>query len=126
MMTFEKTVLVLEDEIIVAMDIGDELIDRGWHVTDVVGTLDAAMRAVAAATPDLALLDVNLRGSQSFDLALDLKARGTVVVFLSGNSVNDLPEALRGCAFIEKPVNYDALHSALLAAARPGGTAAAG
>src|SRR5690606_3337859 len=109
-MIAETTVMILEDEALIAMDIGDELRDRGWRVTDVVGTLDAAAQVTQDNAPDLALLDVNLRGVQSFDLALSLQARGTTVVFLSGNTAEDLPDGLRGCTFIPKPVNYDTLH----------------
>jgi len=124
-MISETTVLILEDEAIIAMDIGDELRGRGWHVTDVVGTLDAAERSVQANLPHLALLDVNLRGALSFDLARSLRARGTTVVFLSGNTAEDLPDGMDGCTFIQKPVHYDLLHDALLAAIRPRPGAAA-
>ena len=116
----EKTVLILDDEVLVAIDIGDELADRGWNVTDVVGSLSAAAAAVALARPDLALLDMNLRGQHSFDFARDLIGRGTTVVFLSGNTAQDLPEDLQSCAFLGKPVNYDRLHDTLLSAITAG------
>lgn len=118
-MISDKTILILEDEALVAMDIGDELRDRGWNVADVVGTLDAATRATQANVPDLAILDVNLRGHQSFDLAISLRAKGTTVLFLSGNTADELPDELSGCTFIQKPVQYDTLHDTLLAAIAP-------
>ncbi|MEO0669660.1 MAG: response regulator [Pseudomonadota bacterium] len=112
-MTTEKTVLIVEDEGLVAMDIEDELSDRGWKTVAAVGTIDAAMSALETQVPDLALLDVNLRGTKSFDLALTLRDKGVAVVFLSGNSVNDLPASLQDCAFVQKPVNFDLLQTAL-------------
>jgi DNA-binding response OmpR family regulator len=115
-MISEKSVLILDDEVLVAFDIGDELAHRGWQVSDVVCTLDAAATAIQAKRPDLALLDMNLRGRHSFDLARDLVAQGVAVVFLSGNTANDLPDDLQGCAFLGKPVNYDRLHETLVSA----------
>lgn len=116
----EKTVLILDDEVLVAIDIGDELADRGWTVTGVVGSLHAAAAAVDVKLPDLALLDMNLRGQQSFDLARDLIGRGITVVFLSGNTAQDLPEDLQTCVFLGKPVNYDRLHDTLMTAITAG------
>lgn len=113
-MISDKSVLILDDEILVAVDIGDELAERGWRVTAVVGTIEAAIAAVETETPDLAILDMNLRGCTSFDLARDLLARGVAVVFLSGNTLRDLPEDLQACAFLGKPMNYDQLHDTLL------------
>lgn len=112
----DKTVLILDDEVLVAIDIGDELTHRGWNVVDVIGTLTAAAAAIQTAVPDLALLDMNLRGQHSFDFARDLIGRGTTVVFLSGNTAHDLPEDLQSCAFLGKPINYDRLHATLLSA----------
>lgn len=112
-MTTEKTVLIVEDEGIIAMDIEYELSDRGWKAVATVGTIEAALAALDEHLPDLAVLDVNLRGATSFELAQTLRDKGVAVVFLSGNSVNDLPETMQDCAFVQKPVNFDRLDSAL-------------
>lgn len=112
-MTNRKTVLILEDESLIAMDIEYELSDRGWTPIAVVGTIDAAKAALEEQMPDCAILDVNLRGAKSFDLAHSLRDKGVPVVFLSGNTVQDLPEALRDCSFVQKPVNFDLLQRAL-------------
>jgi DNA-binding response OmpR family regulator len=116
-MMSDNTILILEDEALIAMDLGEELADRGWTVCDIVGTVEAAEQASQINAPDLAILDVNLRGQYSFDLARAMLARGTTVIFLSGNTAQNLPEDLRDCTFLRKPVSYDALHKTLLAAA---------
>lgn len=108
--------MILSDEIFVAIDIGDEVNVRGWRVTGVFSTLNAALKAIETEVPVLAIPDINLRGKRSFDLARDLRARGTVIVFLSGNTVHDLPEDLQDCAFPDKLVNYDRLQDTLLKA----------
>lgn len=112
-MTPEKTVLIVEDDGIVAMDIEEELSGRGWRCLGVAGTLDAATQSVERCLPDLAVLDVNLRGCHSYDLARLLRDRGAAVVFLSGNSPLDLPQDLRDCAFVQKPVSYEHLVTVL-------------
>lgn len=109
----EKTVLILDDEVLVAIDIGEELASRGWTILDVVTSLSAAEAVVQSRRPDLALLDMNLRGQLSFSLARELLGYGAKVVFLSGNTAQDLPEDLQDCAFLGKPVNYDVLHKTL-------------
>lgn len=112
-MTFEKTVLIVEDDGIVAMDIEEELVSRGWHTIGAVGSLDSALRLVDKQIPALAVLDINLRGKTSYDLASKLRGKGVSVVFLSGNSATEVPDDLKSCAFVPKPVNYDLLQDTM-------------
>ena len=59
----ETRILVVEDEAIVAMDIAATLRRFGYCVADVVDSGPAAIDAAAAATPDLVLMDIRLRGA---------------------------------------------------------------
>ena len=43
-----KSVLVLEDEAIVAMDLAAELGDAGWHVLGPAGSIPEAIRLIEA------------------------------------------------------------------------------
>jgi len=71
--------LLVEDEMMVAMMVEDLLSDLGYMVVEVAGTL--ARGLAAAANPDLALdgaiLDVNLGGDKVYPVAEALAARGT-------------------------------------------------
>lgn len=109
----KATVLIVEDDGVVAMDIEDELNSRGWLVLGAVGSERRALAVIEKTLPDLAVLDINLRGRKSFELALALRSKGVCVVFVSGNSVADLPKDLKDCPFIHKPVQYDVLDDTL-------------
>lgn len=117
------TVLIAEDEVLVSMFLADLVEDAGMTVCGVARSIDEAMRLARECRPDLALLDLNLRGGASgIALARDLIADyGTTVLFVSGETgVADRPDvaALRPAAVLEKPFLPDQLTAALEQAAR--------
>ncbi len=108
-------ILVVEDEVLIAMDIEAELEAAGWTVVGPVGTVD---RAIAlAATPGLsgAVLDINLGHETSFPIAEALERAGVPYLFLSGGSEENLPAAFCNHRILSKPIRYDDLHAALAA-----------
>lgn len=115
-------VLILEDEPLIAWDIEEELISRGWDVVATVATIASAFDALAAHNPEIAVLDVNLGKETSFDLARHCASNGTAVVFLTGQSAGSGPEDLRHVPICSKPVDYNALQAVLEAAATQLGT----
>lgn len=114
-----KSVLVLEDEAIVAMDLAAELGDAGWHVLGPAGSIPEAIRLIEAELPDAAVLDVNLSGTQSFDLATTLRDRGCSVLFLTGYAKGTIPAHLSDAPVVAKPVDPAALTRQLAAIGRP-------
>ena len=56
------SILIVEDEMIVAMDLRDVLVEMGYRVTEVVSSGEEAIEAVTRRRPDLVLMDVMLRG----------------------------------------------------------------
>ncbi|MBN1782318.1 response regulator [bacterium] len=60
MNTEKKKILVVEDEHIIAMEIQDRLEDLGYHVTDTVGSKQAAIQSAETNPPDLVLMDIML------------------------------------------------------------------
>ncbi|TIV23485.1 MAG: response regulator, partial [Mesorhizobium sp.] len=56
----QKTVLIVEDEFLIAMDLQSMLERRGWRVIGPVGSVAAAFRLLERERPAVALLDVNL------------------------------------------------------------------
>ena len=104
-------VLIVEDEIVVALFLEDLLAEFGYEVAGIVSHLDDAM-----ARPndyDLALLDVHLNGRNVFDFADRLAARGTPFVFATGYGARGIPD--RHCArpVLQKPFRPDELKRAL-------------
>lgn len=98
------SILVVEDEVLTAMDMAQQLKSAGYTVIGPAGTIDLARKALATARPDLALLDSNVRGEKSWDLAADLMRDGVPVVFCTGyEKLDGLPEGLEACPKVTKP-----------------------
>jgi len=82
-----KTLLIVEDDILPAMALKDELEDAGYHVLDLTGRHQEALTAARQSPPVLALVNIQLAGrDDGIALAEDLKAMGIPVLFISGQS----------------------------------------
>ena len=58
-----RLVLVVEDEFLIALDLEQLLLRRhGWRVLGPAATVAEALWLLQGATPDVASLDINLRG----------------------------------------------------------------
>lgn len=79
-------VLVVEDEMLVAMTIEDMLDDLGCTAVVSAATVGQALAAIAAETFDLATLDCNLGGARSDAVADALAAKGVPFAFSTGYS----------------------------------------
>lgn len=104
-------VLIVEDEIIVALFMEDLLAELGYEVAGVVSRLDDAM----ARAPDyqMAVLDVHLNGKPVFDFADRLAEAGTPFVFATGYGERGIPERHRARPVLQKPFVPDDLRAAL-------------
>ena len=97
-------ILVVEDSFLLVMTVQAMLDDLGWVA---VGPATRKVEALALAqseTFDAALLDVNLDGETSWDVAAVLRSRGIPFVFGTGYDASSvLPDDLAGSAIISKP-----------------------
>lgn len=108
------SVLVVEDEPLIAMDLAERLADMGYVVLGPAATVEAAEALVADETPDIALLDSGVAGRSSTPLAAALSARGVAVGFCTGfDTIKDLPPELRDAPILVKPISDAALVAAL-------------
>jgi len=98
-----KTILLVEDEFLLALQLEDLLQSRGGTVLGPFPKLDEAMRAAERDGFDFAILDINLNGTMVYPLADDLLARGIPFLFLSGYSLSNLPERFRAVTRLNKP-----------------------
>ena len=96
-------VMVVEDEMLIAMLIEDTLLDQGCVVLGPFTTLPDAMAAVQDASIDLALLDVNLRGEKVYPVAETLSARGVPFLLLSGYGTDAVPPGRPEWQVVSKP-----------------------
>lgn len=120
-------VLVVEDEALVALFLEDTLDTLGYACCGIAASADEALGLAASQRPDLALVDVGLRGSRDgIAVASELVDLGVAVVFMTGASDSDTrrrAEAVRPRAILNKPCNENdiarALESARAWPARP-------
>jgi len=86
------------------MTLQQMLDELGWVVVGPANRKSDALSMAATETFDAALLDVNLDGEMSWDVAAILEKRGIPYVFSTGYDVSTvLPAALAGSTVIAKP-----------------------
>lgn len=115
-MTNGISVLILEDEPLVAFALEDMLVELGSKDVWLATTIEEAFRILASLTPDFAVLDVNIRGDRSYGVADELGRRGVPFVFATGYGDAEHPEALMSVPTLTKPYSPDDLSSAYAAA----------
>ena len=115
-----RLVLVVEDEFLIALDLELLLRRHGWRVLGPAATVAAALRLLVGATPDVALLDVNLGGELVTPVAEELRARGVPFVLASAYDRHGLTAAaLAGALNVGKPTDERRLLAALARAVAP-------
>lgn len=110
-----KTILVVEDEVIVAMMVEDMLLELGASVVGPVATVELALRLVAEHRIDAALLDVNLNGQRSYPIADELRQRGIPFVFATGYGSPGY-DTLDALNVVQKPYQIEQMEAALATA----------
>ena len=98
-----RRVLVVEDEPLVAMNLEDMLTGLGHIVTATATRIDKALSLVEVSEFNLAVLDINLAGSNTFQVAAILRRRGIPFIFTSGYGVDGLIDGYRGEYLLTKP-----------------------
>jgi DNA-binding NtrC family response regulator len=96
-------ILIVEDEPMLALDVEQALVDAGFVIAGVAGTLDKALAIIARGDLDAAIVDANLDGISAAPVAAALTARGLPFIISSGYSPEQQPEALRFAPLVEKP-----------------------
>lgn len=111
-----KTILLVEDEPIVAMLVDDMLSMLGVEVVGPAGRLEEALSLAREGTFDAAVLDVKLGSHTSGSVADVLKARGIPYVLATGFDAPPLAEFGTGAPVLNKPYLQEDLERALLEA----------
>jgi len=110
-----RSVLVVEDERLIALDIKDILEGWGCEVLGPVATAEGALALVRDQTPDAAILDVNLKGETSEPVARALRDHGRPYLVLTAYQSSHLTGVLRDAPLLNKPVDEKKLRQALRA-----------
>ena len=100
------TVLLVEDDFIVAFDMQTLLEDAGATVLGPATSLAEAREVLAKSGPTVAVLDVNLNGEYVFPLLADLDRRRIPYLFATAYADNEhlFPEGSRAAPRLAKPV----------------------
>lgn len=106
--------LVIEDNMVLAMDLAETLGHLGCSDVKTAGTVDVADGMIRPGCFDFALLDMNLRGNVPFPLAFKLRDLGVPFCFVTGyGSDIERPAALADVQILTKPINQTMLTQAL-------------
>ncbi|MGB3722817.1 MAG: response regulator [Pacificimonas sp.] len=106
------TVLLVEDELLIAMDIEAALEDRGATVRGPIMRLSDGVPLAENEDEhfDVAILDINLRGEEVYPIAERLKLRGVPFLFHTGHGEEDILKARFGeIPVCNKPVRTERL-----------------
>lgn len=106
-------VLLVEDEVLVAMYIEDVLGDLGCEVVALATDLHQAINLARTLDIDFAVLDINLAGEQSFPAAAVLRERNVPFLFVSGYSSGGIAEDYRNEIRLRKPLRTPDLAHAI-------------
>ena len=111
-------VLVMEDRSLIAAKVVEALHEVGCIPVGPAATLQAGLEFAQRSDIciDVAVLDIDLRGSPVYPLAEALRSRGIPLLFLTGYGANALPDVWRGAIRVEKPFETTTLIMALVSA----------
>lgn len=108
------TILIAEDEPLIAMMLEDFLAELGHRVAGVADSVARALDRVSAADFDIAILDVRLRdGETCWPVADALADRGIAFLIATGGHVEPAPERHAGAPRLAKPFTMEGVRAAL-------------
>ena len=109
-MPVSPRLLIVEDSFLVLLTVEGMCEDLGWEVVGPATRLDEALLLARTADFDAALLDVNLDGEMSWEVADVLTTRGIPFTFSTGyDYATILPPHLANADVIAKPYRVDDL-----------------
>lgn len=112
------TILVVEDERIVAKDLQQRLNRLGFQVPEIASSGDEAIRIAGALRPNLVVMDINLRGQvDGIEAARQIREKYRIpVLFLSAYGDEETifrANHLEPVGYLGKPLEDQELYSVL-------------
>ncbi|HEV7659360.1 MAG TPA: response regulator [Allosphingosinicella sp.] len=109
-----KSILIVEDEPLIAMMLEDFLESLGHNVIATCDSVAEALGHVEAGGFDVAIIDVQLKdGEKVWPVADRLAEKGTPFVIATGGHIEPPPAAHAGAPILAKPYTIDAVDPAL-------------
>lgn len=109
-----RTILIVEDEPLIAMMLEDFLESLGHTVAATVDSVEDALDHVGRGGFDVAIVDVQLKdGEKAWPVADRLLEAGTPFVIATGGHVEAPPEQHADAPVLAKPYTIDAIEPVL-------------
>jgi ActR/RegA family two-component response regulator len=104
------SILIIEDEYLIADDMERTLVNAGAQVVGPVGSLaDVLVLLQDAPHLDFALLDLNLHGQSALAVADKLSEQNVSFAFVTGYDSSEIPVRFHGITRLDKPVETAAV-----------------
>ena len=108
-----RRILVVDDEVLVAMLITDMLETLGHEVVGPAHDLEEGLALAGAGVIDCAILDITLHGRSSMPIADALRQRGVPFMFASGYPPSPNETGFQGVQLLQKPFDVRQVEAAL-------------
>jgi DNA-binding LytR/AlgR family response regulator len=109
-----RRVLIVEDELLIALELKYIVEQLGGGVVGPAGSAERALQLLSDATPDAALLDVNLREGRVTPVAQACWNRSVPFALVTGYGRLELEEPLlQSAPRVSKPFDRRAIHKVL-------------
>lgn len=120
-MADQTNVLIVEDELVSANALSDALSDLGYRVLEIVDSSDQAIASIHKQLPDIILMDIKLRGSDSGITAVNEIQKIAAIPIIYLTAFSD-PETLKQAiatspyGYLTKPLKYAEVNIAIILA----------
>jgi CheY-like chemotaxis protein len=106
-------ILILDDEPLVSMLVENWLVELGCEVVGPARSVQQGLDIAGSAELDGAILDVNLGGKNSYQVAETLKQRGVPFAFTTGDSAIDASLGFSDPILLSKPFDFEGVKTVL-------------
>ncbi len=110
------SVLIVEDEPLIAMMLEDFLDSLGHDVAGIAETVPEALAKVEEGGFDVAIIDVHLKGDHVWPVADRLTEKGLPFILATGGHISPPPPEHANAPVLAKPYTIDSIEPALKAA----------
>jgi DNA-binding response OmpR family regulator len=104
-----KRILLVEDEYLVGVLIGDMLADLGYELGAAADRFEDALKLATDGLFDMALLDLTLRNVATYPIAAVLRQRGMPFAFVTGRLAVDIDGRYADIPTLQKPFRLNEL-----------------
>jgi CheY-like chemotaxis protein len=111
-----RKVLVVEDEMMIAMLIEDMLDEFGCRLIGPATSVQRALELIAKEQVEVAVLDLNLDGKDTYSIADALRQKDVPFIFATGYGSAGLRQEYGDRQVLQKPFQARALETALVEA----------